>query len=165
MTRARSEDQGPQAACPAVEIRFPSCAEYLALLRQIMEWFTERCGFPEIERSRIVLAVVEATTNIIRHAYEGDPSQRITLCVRQLPDALELEFLDTGRSTGPQGLQGKDPGQLEPGGLGVRMMKSCMDDFQYSALPEGGARLILRKRYPAEGKGLPTGRGSGKEGG
>ena len=36
------------------------------------------------------------------------------------------------------------------GGLGLRMMKTCMDDFRYEARPEGGARLILTKLHSSE---------------
>lgn len=147
MMRARSEGDVDAAPCPAVDVRFPSRTEYLSLLRPITEWFTQRCGFGKRDRARIVLSVVEATTNIIRHAYQGDPDQLIALSLRRLADSLEIEFIDTGKGVRPHGLPCGKAGKLRPGGLGVRMMKSCMDDVVYRALPGGGARLILRKRY------------------
>ena len=136
----------PGQSCPAVELTFPSCPEYLSLLREVVEWFAARRGFSDTDCGRIVLSVVEATTNIIRHAYDGDSNQKITLRMRELEEGLELEFLDRGWNVSPGGLEGKPREDLEPGGLGVRMIKTCMDELHYEVRPGGGARLVLRKR-------------------
>jgi len=128
-----------------VEISFPSSSEYLSLVRAATRWFAEKCEFSEKECGRIVLAVVEATTNIIRHAYGGDPHQRITLRLKHFDDGLEIEFLDRGKSVDLDRLEKRKTAELTPGGLGVPMMKCCMDDFHYETRPGGGARLVLRK--------------------
>ncbi|HVR75932.1 MAG TPA: ATP-binding protein [Planctomycetota bacterium] len=148
---------GPEAECPdsTVEIAFPSCPEYLALVRSAVKWFAGKCGFTERDCGRIVLSVVEATTNIIRHAYGGDEKQRISLRMTRIAGGVELEFLDDGCVVAPEDLERRaENGTLSPGGLGVRMMKTCMDDFRYEPRPGGGARLVLRKlRSGPEGKG------------
>ena len=145
--------------CPSLEIQFPSATEYLALLRPVARWFARKCRFPEKECSRIVLAVVEAVTNIIRHAYGGAAGQRITFRMTEIDRGLELEFLDHGKSISPAELErcsSKKSKGLRPGGLGVRMMKTCMDHFEYEPRPGGGARLMLRKiRGPACGEASP----------
>ena len=63
-----------------------------------------------------------------------------------------MEFLDDGKGAPPSALVGRDPSELEPGGLGIRMMKTCMDGFHYETRPGSGARLVLRKLRP-EGSG------------
>jgi len=128
-----------------VRLIFPSSSEYLSLVRCAAGWFADKCQFSEKDCSRIVLAVVEATTNIIRHAYGGDPRKAITLRMTHLDGGLELEFLDQGKSVDKKDLEKGNVEKLKPGGLGVQMMKSCMDHFQYEKRPGGGARLILRK--------------------
>jgi anti-sigma regulatory factor (Ser/Thr protein kinase) len=136
----------PPAAPPAaLEVRFPSSSEYLSLLRTQVRWFAKKCGFADRECGRIVLAAVEATTNIIRHAYAMDPGQWITLHLREIPGGLELEFLDRGHAVAPGEVCARQKSRLQPGGLGVDMMKHCMDHFSYEPRPEGGARLLLRK--------------------
>lgn len=129
----------------ALELRFPSCPEYLAFLRLSAKWYAKRCGFNDKECGRIALALVEAVTNIIRHAYGGDERQEITLRLAECAGGIELELLDQGKSVPPSALEMKSRSKLEPGGLGVSMMKSCMDHFQYEPRPGGGARLVLRK--------------------
>jgi sigma-B regulation protein RsbU (phosphoserine phosphatase) len=142
---------------PRVEIIFPSSPEYLALVRAAVRTLCEKCEFTEVECSRTVLAVVEAVTNIIRHAYHGDPGQEIVLRARDLGDGLELEFLDRGDSVPPATISSRDLAEVEPGGLGVHMMKSCMDEVSYEGRPGGGSRLVLRKfrgsSGPCAGKG------------
>ncbi len=145
---ARRAAPEPCGLPPVVEIQFPSCAEYLSLLRPAARWFAKKCGFEEKDSSRIVLAVVEAVTNIIRHAYDGNRDQRITLRMTEIDGGLELEFLDHGKSISAADLEkrcAQASTDLKPGGLGVRMMKTCMDHFEYEPLPGGGARLVLRK--------------------
>jgi serine/threonine-protein kinase RsbW len=128
-----------------VDIGFPSSTEYLALIRSVAHWFAERAGFPERERSRVELAVVEATTNIIRHAYQGDADRTIRLRLQMIEGGIEVVFTDQGSGAPATALTGRRPGALEPGGLGLHMMKTCMDDLCYEPLPGGGARLTMRK--------------------
>jgi anti-sigma regulatory factor (Ser/Thr protein kinase) len=133
---------------PVVELQFPSCSEYLALIRPTARWFAKKCGFAERDTARIVLATVEAVTNIIRHAYGGDARQRITLRMTEIGGGLEIEFLDQGKSVTPADIERRSAAKSthpETGGLGVKMMKTCMDHFEYEPLPGGGARLLLRK--------------------
>ena len=151
MAQPRGREAGPsrvKTACGArapLELRFASCPEYLSLLRHTARWYAKRCGFDDKECGRIVLALVEAVTNIIRHAYDGDENQQITLRIGECAGGIELELLDHGKNVPPGALEKPPRGKLEPGGLGVQMMKTCMDHFQYEPQPGGGARLVLRK--------------------
>jgi anti-sigma regulatory factor (Ser/Thr protein kinase) len=135
-----------------LEVRFPSSSEYLSPLRTQVRWFARKCGFDDRDCGRIVLAAVEATTNIIRHAYAMDPGQWITLRLCEIEGGLELELLDQGRSVSPAEVCAKAKDRMQPGGLGVEMMKHCMDHFSYEPRPEGGSRLLLRK---LRGSGCP----------
>ncbi|HZN58803.1 MAG TPA: ATP-binding protein [Planctomycetota bacterium] len=145
---AATESTAPTRSPPEeMQIQFPSSPEYLALLRPLVEWFARKCRFDEKEASRIVLCVVEAVTNVIRHAYGGDAGQRITLQLRELGAGIEVQILDDGKSVAPGTLDKPPCQELTPGGLGVRMMRSCMDHFEYAPRPEGGSRLVLRKLH------------------
>jgi anti-sigma regulatory factor (Ser/Thr protein kinase) len=157
MTAPRKQDEGRRDAGrtpegDSVDIGFPSSTEYIALIRRVAHWFAERAGFPERDRSRVELAVAEATTNIIRHAYGGDASQTIRLRLRMIEGGIEVVFTDRGAGAPAAALAGREPGTTEPGGLGLHMMKTCMDDLCYEPLPGGGARLTMRKLREGSGR-------------
>ena len=144
------------------ELVFPSSPEYLSLVRCNVQWICEKCRFPEKDTGRITLAVVEAVTNIIRHAYHGDPACEITLRLTEIPSGLQLEFLDRGEHAAADQIKGRALEDVKPGGLGVHMMYSCMDDVEYEQRPGGGTRLVLRK-YLAETAGRMKKAPSGKK--
>jgi anti-sigma regulatory factor (Ser/Thr protein kinase) len=75
------------------------------------------------------------------------------------PDGIELVLLDRGKAVSPARIAAALDRPLEPGGLGVKLMKRCMDHFEYEKRAGGGARLVLRKR---RGKPL-KGRAPGKD--
>ncbi len=128
-----------------IELTFRSSTEYLSLIRKNVGWICEKKEFPEKECSRTVLAVVEAATNIIRHAYEGDPDSTITLRLAEIDCGLQIEFLDRGKEFSPDKLQGRDLDDVKPGGLGLHMLRACMDDVRFEKRSGGGTRLVLRK--------------------
>ena len=83
------------------ELVVPSSPEYLALLRSCARWFCERTDLSQNEISRTILCVVEAVTNIIRHAYQGSPDETIVIRFRESDDVLEFEFVDEGHGVPP----------------------------------------------------------------
>ena len=154
---ARDGQAGAARPDERVELTIPSSPRHIPLVRVLARWLAEKAGLPEKDWGRVELAAVEATTNIIRHAYGGDPNQVIRIRFRETDDGLEIEFLDEGKGAPAGALVGRDPAELEPGGLGIHMMKTCMDDFHYETRPGCGSRLVLRKRR-REGSGA-RGRG------
>lgn len=144
----------PGAPAHTLEIVIPSAARYLSLVRRVAEWIAMECGFEGTDRMKIVLAVEEATANIIRHSCGGDSHQRIRLLLTPRADGLEIEFIDTGPGTASPHASRKAAARLTPGGLGVPMIKRCVDEYHYELLPEGGARLLLWKCRQG-GKGAP----------
>ncbi len=149
------------------ELAIPSSPDYLSLLRSNVAWLCERCELSETESSRTVLAAVEAATNIMRHAYDGDCCHTIVLRGSELDDGLELEFLDRGRCVEPREVRPPELDESRPGGLGVHLIQSCVDQFEYEHRTDGdGARLVLRKfraTTPADGVPDET-RGSEEKG-
>lgn len=133
------------------EVVFPSSARYLPLARGHVRWFCGECGFADPVASRLVLAVVEAITNIIRHAYDGAPEGMVRLRARQLGRAsaarpgVEFELLDRGRYVERRARRGRRLEDVRPGGLGEHMIRRCLDEIHCEPRPGGGTRLVLRK--------------------
>ena len=132
--------------CRSFELHVPSTPESLGLIRKSVDWLAEQAGLSVKEAGRTVLAAVEAATNIMRHAYADDPEQQIFLRGYLLPSGLELEFLDEGETVDPSQVCSRDVSEVRQGGLGVHLIETCMDEFEYCARTDTrGARLVLRK--------------------
>ncbi len=149
----------PQAGevAKTVELSFPSMPEYLGVLRATVRSFCQKTSFNEETANQVTLAAVEAATNIIRHAYKGDPNQRVVLFCRETPSGIEIEFLDWGEPIPKEKFpMASLKGSLHPGGLGVHIMKTCMDQVEYKLIRSGGNRLLLTKhREEAVPAGAP----------
>ncbi len=133
-----------------LRLSIASSPAYLPAVRAALERLCELLGFDEERRGEIVLAVDEALTNIIRHAYGGADDKPIEISFRRTGgpqgEALEIELRDWGRAPQPGQIQPRDLDDVRPGGLGVHIMKNCMDRVEYAPLPEGGTRLRMVRK-------------------
>jgi serine/threonine-protein kinase RsbW len=90
-------------------------------------------GFGEEDCRAITLAVDEAITNIIRHAYGGKLGRAIEIQFNLLNGGngvkagLEIILLDRGAKPKPDALKGLPAGELRSGGLGLHFMRQSMD--------------------------------------
>ena len=125
----------------------------IAEVPRLLDW-VERLGAaervaPEIA-TRIALALEEAVTNVIRHAFVDLPPPHV-LRVRIEVDAnaLTAEVLDNGRPFDPSTVPEPDlRGSIEeraPGGLGIRLMRGMTDRIDYRRI-DGFNRLTLIKQ-------------------
>jgi len=133
-----------------VTLEIPADAAALFLVRGLVERFTARLGFAREEIDRMVLAVDEACTNIIRHAYHQEPGKRIMLTMEADEIRLELRIRDFGAPV-PEDvhcLNCRDLNDVRPGGLGLHFIRSAMDEVCFEKPAEGGnvLRLIKRRR-------------------
>jgi len=104
----------------------------------------------------VTLACDEACTNIIEHAYKDDISGKIELTcfvdqgqfVIILRD-FGLPFDPTVEQPGSDYTGDTDPSEIETGGLGLRIMRSLVDELDYQFSEAEGNTLRLAKRIPA----------------
>lgn len=132
---------------PHLETCILSRPELLAPVRAMMEELAARIGFDDIACGHLALAIDEALTNIIRHGYKNDPNQQIWISAWELsnPTGLRIQIDDLAPQVEVGKLKGRDLDDIRPGGLGVHLIHSLMDQVQFSKRPEGGMRLILEK--------------------
>jgi anti-sigma regulatory factor (Ser/Thr protein kinase) len=83
----------------------------------------------------IRLAVTEACTNVVRHAY-GDRAGDIDVVVRPRGRALEVIVADNGRGMGPS------PDTSGPG-LGLPLMAALADSLEIQGSATAGSRLMM----------------------
>ena len=129
-----------------VTVALPSHPKYLPLVRALVEQGADAAGFGEEDMQRIVLAVTEGLTNVVRHAYHGDTAQRIDLTLRSPPGLFHLEIHDYGRFVDPAQIASRPLDEVRPGGLGVHLMKATMDRVDYRKNDDGGTTLTLVKQ-------------------
>ena len=112
----------------------------LCVVRGALGPLTETLGLsPEACRA-VVLAVDEALTNVIRHAYLGRTDKPIEVTFRRcqalgdegLRDALEIELEDHGIPAKAEEMQGRSLDEVRPGGLGLHFIRENMDSVKFS---------------------------------
>lgn len=117
-------------------IRIDSRTERLIEVRQFVSDAARRFGFGDDEISKIALAVDEACTNIIKHAYKFDPTKKLTIKVKSHDNVFEIAIQDTGVQFNPEAIHAPDMKEYlahyRHGGLGVYLMKSLMDKVEYT---------------------------------
>ena len=98
---------------------------------------------------QLQLAVDEACTNIVRHAYDGDSGQ-IELEIEATGDGVQVRLRDWGEPFDPQLVPEPDvtaPLEQRPlGGLGLFLIRQMMDEVRFEFDPEQGNRLTMTKR-------------------
>jgi anti-sigma regulatory factor (Ser/Thr protein kinase) len=129
----------------AVKLSFPSDPRYLGVVRGAIERFAALVGFDEEECRWITLAVHEALTNVIRHAYHNRYDQPVELRLRERDMGIEVVLVDHGTGVKPEQMSGRDLSDVRPGGLGLHMIREIMSETQYLPM-EGRNELRLFKK-------------------
>jgi len=130
-----------------VEKRFElnASSEVLSPFRKELRQILEHAGWEKKTTNEILLAVDEALTNIIRHAY-GGAAGKMTVSVMTTDDRIEIVLEDKGKKFDPTQVPSPDLPRHRPGGLGVHFIRTIMDQMIYDDQCPGGNRLRLIKR-------------------
>ncbi len=121
-------------------------------LSDVRDFVNERAvnfGFGDKEVSEITLAVDEACTNVVKHAYKGNPETKFE--VRVLASGIEFEIIvrDWGASFKPEEVPVPDikdrMKKHKAGGLGIFLMRKLMDTVEYHAEDAGGNRATANE--------------------
>jgi anti-sigma regulatory factor (Ser/Thr protein kinase) len=136
-----------------IELRMCANPDYLRVARTATRDVAQVIGLKENEIEKITLAVVEALTNVIRHSYGGPCDKTIILQLNKInhPDekkaGLEIIIRDFGKQIDPGKIKGRDLNELKPGGVGVHIMHTAMDEVEFKRGDDCGMQLRMVK-YP-----------------
>ena len=125
-------------------IEFASHTGNLALMRNCVRDFLNGYPFSDKERLLMVLGVDEACTNIIRHAYQLRDDQPIAMSMEGLRKCVRMRLRDYGEQVPAHEMRGRSHDMIEPGGLGLHLMKNAFDRIDY-ILKARGTELVLTK--------------------
>ncbi len=127
----------------------PSRTDRLKEVRDFVSRAAQHFGFDEDDVNKIVLAVDEACTNIIKHAYDYGKNHTIKLSILTKKTVFEITITDQGRpfdpSSVPQPNMKEYLSHFKRGGLGMYLMKTVMDKVEYDFKPGPVNRVRLTK--------------------
>ena len=129
------------------EIEFASHPGNLCLVRDFVRQFLKSLEFSEIEKDLMVLGLDEACTNVIRYAYHHQSNQLIVLACDRREDRIIFKLRDFGRQAEPAQLQGRPIDLVQPGGLGIHLIRRAFDQVDYKKKKEG-TELVMTRKLP-----------------
>jgi serine/threonine-protein kinase RsbW len=136
---------------------FPGRYDHLEKISAWVEQATKTAGFDDSASYGIQLAVDEACTNIIEHAYGGEDRGDIEITCEMNEEALRILLRDFGQSFDPDAVPTPQLNvpieELEDQGLGLHWMRKLMDEVRFEFSSETGNLLTLVKHRPKPSEG------------
>jgi serine/threonine-protein kinase RsbW len=131
-----------------VRLRVPARAEYVALARLALSGLADIVALPEELLADLKLALTEAVSNSVRHAY-ADGTGFVSIAYELQGDALAVEVVDDGKGFDPERPTPLEGEELTEGGLGIAIIRTIADEFELHSRPGArGSRLRFVKRLP-----------------
>jgi serine/threonine-protein kinase RsbW len=130
----------------SVMLTIPAKPEYIALTRLALAGLSRVRPFAEEDLADLKLAITEACSNSVRHAYDGGEG---TVEIHYLleGDRITIEVADDGAGFDHERSGGNGSEEdLAEGGLGIAIIRSIADEFEISTRDTGGgSRLRFAK--------------------
>ena len=131
-----------------VSLTVPSHPRFLYVVRSALYPLVIDAGFGKKEARKIILAVDEACSNIIKHAYEGDHTRPLSVTVTLGSETLRIVLRDWGKRVERSEIAPRNLSDIRPGGLGTHFMQAVFDTVRYDTGGEQGTVLTLVKKKP-----------------
>jgi len=135
-------------AVPKANIDTMSALADLVSIRSFVRGFC-RDALPtpmeEVRIAELELAVNEAASNIMRHAYDGHQNRPIRVEAEAHPDRIVVRLYDSGRSFDPDAAVPPSFDGTREGGFGVYMIAQSVDQVNHSRDSHGWNELTLVK--------------------
>ena len=137
----------PDGEAYAVRLSIPAKPEYIALGRLALTGIERFRPFPEGVLGDMKLALTEACTNSVQHAYDG--GEGIVEIVYELhADRLVVEVSDSGEGFEPSEAVPQNSEELAESGLGIAIIQALTDELEIGERNGGGSRLRFVKHLP-----------------
>jgi serine/threonine-protein kinase RsbW len=119
-----------------VRLTLPARPENVAVVRHVLGAFAEALMLPDAVIEDMRLAVTEACTNVVRHAYaDGEPGP-VEILIRPVDDTLQVIVSDEGRGLGPSE-------DSSGSGLGLPLIAALTDSLEIGPAGHAGSRLRM----------------------
>tara|TARA_B100001769_G_C22012049_1_gene543872 strand:- start:157 stop:567 length:411 start_codon:yes stop_codon:yes gene_type:complete len=97
----------------------------------------------------LVLALAEAAQNIVKHAYEGKPTEdKLKVKISFVDNNLSMELFDKGKPVVPANIKPRDLDDIRSGGLGTFFIGQIMDEVVFKTTKVDWVNhLVLTKKF------------------
>ncbi len=145
-----------------IEMKFPAKADYLGVIRLTLSGISSRMGYTYEEIEDLKIAVSEACTNAVQHAYDENETGEVVIGFGLYEDKLEIMVADSGKSfnfietkneLGPY-TPSSTEAQLAEGGLGLYLIEALMDEVR--VLDHSGVIVMMVKHLSGERENRDT---------
>jgi len=125
----------------------------IARLVERLERFGHEAGLPDDVTFRLTLALDEIVSNVIRHGFDDAGEHAIAVTLDIAGGTITATVVDDGSPFDPLDAPAPDlDAPLEerrPGGLGIHLVRTTMDDVRYA---RDGDRNVLTIRTSVESR-------------
>jgi len=134
-----------EAAVREVRLTIPAKPEYVTLTRLALTGISRFRELSEETLSDLKLAITEACSNSVRHAY-ADGDGFVDIRYQLHSDRLVIEVADNGEGFDPHASESEED-ELAEGGLGIAIIRSVADELEIGPGSDGrGSRLRFVKK-------------------
>jgi serine/threonine-protein kinase RsbW len=134
-----------------IEVTLETLLDSVDLAEDIAVRVAQAAGFDDDTRYRIGMSVREAMINAVEYGNQHSRTKKVHLSVDLEPEKMVIHIRDEG--TGFELEEVPDPlaeeNLLKTSGRGIFLIRAFMDEFDLRRPPEGGAEVVMAKRYPA----------------
>lgn len=133
-------------------LAIPSSTRYLEDVRRFVVAHAEDADFPAEAVEQFKIAVDEACTNVIEHAYGGQEGHEVDIAIIIDSDRFTVRIRDEGEPFDQS--RYREPNLLEiakhrrAGGLGVHIIRSLMDRVEYRTRGQVNEIRMTKFRTP-----------------
>ena len=138
------------------QLKVPSQTDNLELIREFVSRVAAKMGFDSDDVNKIELAIDEACTNVIKHAYEKNSKKPIDIAIKLDYDKLTIIVTDQGKGFDADDIKIPDMkeylAEMRVGGLGIFLMKNLMDEVKFEVKPGVRNQVKMVKYYMKDHK-------------
>jgi len=127
-----------------VRLTLPARPENVSVIRHFLSAFAETLRLPDDLVGDMRLAVTEACTNVVRHAYSPARTGPVEISIQPLEQYVTVVVSDHGRGIGTSS-------DTTGPGLGLPLIAAIADDVDVQPLPGGGSRVAMT--FSRQGRG------------
>jgi serine/threonine-protein kinase RsbW len=137
---------GANGDARTVRLTIPAKAEYITLVRLALSGLSQLRPLSDETLGDLKLAVTEACSNSVRHAYRDGREGSVDVVYELHPDRLVVEVCDEGAGFAGANYSFAADGSLSEGGLGIAIIRELADELELGPNASGkGSRLRFVK--------------------
>ena len=104
----------------------------------------KKAGFSKKDAHLIIVAVLEAFSNIVKYTYDRGVGKIAVKVIRD-SKTIKIFLRDYGKKVDEEKIVSRDLKDIRPGGLGVHFIKEIMDSVEYLPVKNGNELRLIKK--------------------